>query len=535
MRLSPIWTWLAAPALISSQTAAAQVFLTEAQALEAAFGKELTVHQDGRTLLDPARRALEEKSGLRFPENAYVFFVGEQQGKVTGYALVLNEIGKSEPITFLVAMSPEGRVTDVLVMQFRESRGAEVKEKRFLRQFRGKRVSDSLRVSEDIVNYTGATLSSKAIARGVKRALVLLEHFYSSPPTRKAPQLGQVARPALTPARATNVPNGVHRQIRYLMGTLCEVRVVADSPDEAARAFSAAFAELHRLDARFSNYRADSELSRVNQQAREQPVPVSAEFWDLTRAAVRYWRRSAGTFDVTVGPLVRAWGFRGGEGKVASAGELREALACTGSQYLLLDRRARTLRFLRPGMEMDFGGLAKGYACDRTAQVLRRRGVRAGVVNLGGSSLGLFGSPGEQKASDEVGWLVAVADPRDGERTGLLFEVRGKWKLSTSGTYERQFAAGGRILSHIIDPRNGEPLAGRRSATMLAHSGRRAEAWSKQLLFCGAHSQHLWPRALRRGEWVLLEELPGGGLQTRRRLTRQNLLTPAEVELEDHS
>ena len=164
--------------LLASAPAGAEVYLTEQQALKIVLPKSESIERETRTLSDAQRNQLQEKSGLRFPEKQFLFFIGKTKGKVDGYALIMNEIGKHEFITFIVGVSAKGEISDCAVMEFRESRGWEVREQRFLRQFRGKKSGDPIQVNRDIVNYTGATLSSHAIARGVKRALLLTELFY---------------------------------------------------------------------------------------------------------------------------------------------------------------------------------------------------------------------------------------------------------------------------------------------------------------------------------------------------------------------
>lgn len=160
--------------------AAAETFLTEAQALKLVFPKSESVAAESRTLTASQREQLEQASRLHFPEKGYRFFLGRTKGQVDGYALIVNEIGKHEYITFIVGVSAKGEVTEVAVMDFRESRGGEVREPRFVRQFRGKKASDAVQVDRDVVNYTGATLSSHALARGVKKALLLAQLFYGA-------------------------------------------------------------------------------------------------------------------------------------------------------------------------------------------------------------------------------------------------------------------------------------------------------------------------------------------------------------------
>jgi Na+-translocating ferredoxin:NAD+ oxidoreductase RnfG subunit len=161
-------------------TASAETLLTQDQALKVVFPKSESVQTEKKTLNDQQRQELENNTGLRFPESEYPTFLARTRGEADGYAVILNEIGKHEDITFIVGVSPKGKVLEVAVMEYRESRGGEVREQRFLSQFKGKTSSDPIRVNQDIVNYTGATLSSYAISRGVRRALALTHLFYGT-------------------------------------------------------------------------------------------------------------------------------------------------------------------------------------------------------------------------------------------------------------------------------------------------------------------------------------------------------------------
>jgi thiamine biosynthesis lipoprotein len=161
-------------------TAIGETLLTQEQALKIVFPKSESVKAEIKALTPEQRKTLEENTGLRFAESEYPTFVATTKGQPDGYAVILNEIGKHENITFIVGVSPKGKVNEVAVMEYRESRGGEVKEQRFLSQFRGKTSSDPIRVNQDIVNYTGATLSSYAISRGVRRALALAQLFYGA-------------------------------------------------------------------------------------------------------------------------------------------------------------------------------------------------------------------------------------------------------------------------------------------------------------------------------------------------------------------
>jgi Na+-translocating ferredoxin:NAD+ oxidoreductase RnfG subunit len=153
-------------------------YLTESQALKLAFPNTQTIEAEVRVLTERDRQEIKKRYGIEVLTSSVKIYLGRSDSKVDGYAVIANEIGKSEPITFIVAMDGSGRVKTVAIMEFRETRGWEVKEPRFLRQFNGKKSTDHLRVNDDVINLSGATLSSYAVARGIKKAVVLVDYFY---------------------------------------------------------------------------------------------------------------------------------------------------------------------------------------------------------------------------------------------------------------------------------------------------------------------------------------------------------------------
>ena len=518
--------WLTASAVMAGAAvpAAGEVYLSEAQALAVILGERAVVRREQKTLDEALRAKLERSNNLRFPQGSYTFFIATQSGQPEKYAIQISEIGKTEPITFMVGMSPEGKVTEVVIMVFRENRGWEVKEKRFLNQFRGKTLRNAIRVDEDIINYTGATLSSKAVARGVKRALLLFDALYPGESRFKLAATSQFVLPLpMSPVLSTTDSQGslgLYRQSRYAMGSVCEIRAWCRSADEAHRAFAAGFAEIDRNEQVFSAYRIDSELGLVNREAGSGPVPVSEEFFDLTRYAVRSWRRSLGALDVTVGPLMKAWGFRQGEPRMPSRTEMLEARNLVGCDKVRLDRRRRMVQFQRRGMELDFGGLAKGHAAKRTARALQKQGVLAALVNLGGSSLcaseiilpGADQEDRKETRKEFAGWPISVGHPRDAAQSPVYLRLKPGWALSTSGTYERLFEIDGEKFSHILDPRTGWPLEGLRSVTVVARSGRRSEALTKELLMVSSQERGALAPRFKDFDWAHLEASQTGAL-----------------------
>ena len=242
-----------------------------------------------------------------------------------------------------------------------------------------------------------------------------------------------------------------------------------------------ALAEARRIDGLLSNYKPGSELSRVNAEAAQRPVAVSRELFDLLQECAQVSRESEGTFDITVGPLMKAWGFFRDAGHMPDQETIREARTRVGYQRIVLDPSARTIRFERPGVELDPGGMGKGYAVDRMAAVLRQHGITAAFLSGGGSSLYAIGSPPSQPR----GWIVHIVDPRNEQKNAAEVYLKNM-SLSTSGSYEKFFWAEGKVYSHIMDPRTGFPSQGTVSVSVLAPATLDSELWSKPYFILGS-------------------------------------------------
>jgi thiamine biosynthesis lipoprotein len=263
------------------------------------------------------------------------------------------------------------------------------------------------------------------------------------------------------------------------MGTAYSVVAYGSDRGRLESAVAEALDEARRLDQMLSNYKPDSELSEVNGFAAERPVPVSDEFFRLLSACVDYSRESDGTFDITVGPLMKVWGFYKGSGHLPHRAEVRGALDMVGYRNIVLDAVNRTVRFARAGVELDPGGIGKGYAVDKMAALLREDGVAAALISGGGSSIYAIGAP-----PNEPGWKIAIKDPRNPSKSVSQVILRDD-SLSTSGNYEKYFWAEGKIWSHIMDPRTGFPSEGTLSVSLVTPRTIDSEAWAKPYYILG--------------------------------------------------
>lgn len=270
-----------------------------------------------------------------------------------------------------------------------------------------------------------------------------------------------VQRPAPAPAGAQPPLSAVplHRHTFGAMASRCEI-VLAGVPQAVAQAAAQrAQAEVCRIEAKYSRYRADSIVSRINAAAGTgQAVALDAETEGLLDYADRLHTLSEGRFDLTSGPLRRAWDFRAG--RVSTDEQLAALLPLIG--WPQVQRQPGRLCLPRAGMELDLGGIGKEYAADRARAVLAQAGLHSGFVNLGGDLSVLGPQP------DGAPWHFGIQDPRREDATCAQVAL-AHGALATSGDYERYFITPeGRRCCHILNPRTGQPVSHWRSVSVVA-------------------------------------------------------------------
>lgn len=329
-----------------------------------------------------------------------------------------------------------------------------------------------------------------------------------------------VPAPAATPAarRSVSVPTRT-------MGTYAQVILVTSDSAAAAPAALAAHASFRHVDSLMSNWTTTSEVARLNREAGAGPTRVEPEVARVITAALRVGRESGGAFDVTVEPLVRAWGFLGGKPRVPTAEEAEAAFRRVGAGQIAFDAATRTLRFANDGVRVDLGGIAKGYAVDRAADALRARGVTDALVDLSGNMAALGAPPGAQA------WRIGVRDPRDRVPHFARLLLRDE-AVATSGKYEQFVAADGRTYGHILDPRSGRPAEGLIAVTVVAPDAMTADAWGTALFVLGpAEARRL---AAARADLAAVLVVPGDAVDTvwvERGLADRFRLEPAAAAL----
>ena len=268
---------------------------------------------------------------------------------------------------------------------------------------------------------------------------------------------------------ADDPPTAVYSQ-RYAMGTMFEVLVYHATRPEAERAVERALGEVERLDRVLSHFRADSDLSRLVRAGGTGFVAVDPGLYEVLEQSIDMSRASNGAFDVTIGPLVKAWQAAQAAGDSPTAGELADAKRCVGYGKIQI-RRPYQVRLASGCLALDLGGIGKGYAVERAVAVLRDAGIKDAVVNAGRSSIAAIGH-----APGRTGWLVQVA----AESPGLTELELHDASISTS--QQRPATPGAGMFDAIIDPMNGRPIASPLTVVVFSPSATSADALSTALL-----------------------------------------------------
>ena len=295
----------------------------------------------------------------------------------------------------------------------------------------------------------------------------------------------------------------IYTHVHPAMGTEFTLYVYAADEQTAAREADRVFGIVDEVESLLSNYQPQSELSRINREAATQTVTTDPETFRFLAQSLAWSARSDGAFDITVGRLMKAWGFFRSTGHVPSDDELVRVREQTGWRRVVLDPALRTVRFTTPEVELDPGGIGKGFAVDAAVEALRADGVHAALLSAGSSTIYALGAP-----PGAAGWRVQVPDPQHeaGRRTSVMLRDTS---LSTANCTEKHFTVGGHQYCHIMDPRTLRPVEGRVQATVIAPSATDSDALSNAVFVLDGAGRRRLMHSLPRADRALLI-LPGG-------------------------
>jgi len=297
---------------------------------------------------------------------------------------------------------------------------------------------------------------------------------------------------------AENRPVKVDGGYQLVMGTFARVVAIATDTEIAEECISEAMAEIHRVDELMSDYKSDSEISRVNRDAAAEPVQVGEDTYEVIKRSVEFSRLTDGAFDVTVGPLMVLFHDEQKQAKAPTEEQIAEAKSKVGFEKLELDNANQTVHFTVEGMKLDLGGIAKGYAIDKAIEAAQRGGATGGMVDIGGD-IRCFGTPPEGRDS----WVIGVQDPNSvlegAEANALLMTLKvANEAVATSGDYQQFVMIEGKRRSHIMNRRTGGSAEGLSSVTIIADNATDADALATAVSVMGAEKG-----------LALIEKLPG--------------------------
>lgn len=279
------------------------------------------------------------------------------------------------------------------------------------------------------------------------------------------------------------------------MATVFEVVLPFGAADGQRRA-EAALDQIDTLESQLTIYRDTSEVSRLNRLAARAPVPVEPHLFRLLQLCQTIHQATGGAFDITSGPLIRAWGFHRRQGRVPDDATLRQARDATGMQHIELDPESNRVRYLRPDMEINLGSIGKGYALDRAALLFAGE-----VAMLQGGTSSVLALPGP-----ENGWRIGVKHPSDTRRLGTL-TLQHRAMASSATTYQR-FDYNGKQVGHLLDPRSGRPAEGVSLAVALAPTAAEADALSTAFFVLGIEATREYCQAHPEVSAILLADRP---------------------------
>jgi thiamine biosynthesis lipoprotein len=267
---------------------------------------------------------------------------------------------------------------------------------------------------------------------------------------------------------------------RRAMATTFEVLLPFGVSNSASLA-ETALDEVDRLEDQLTVFRPTSEVSRLNQTAAQKPIPVEKRLFQLLAQAAGLTRGTEGAFDIATGALTKLWGFYRRSAKVPTPEELAEVMTRVGMKHIVLDPRQQTVRYLRPGLEINLGSIGKGYALDRAADLLRCQWPEGSVLMHGGhSSVYALGNG----SSNGHGWRVGIRHPWNPERRLAIVHLQNR-ALGTSAATFQHLEYQGRKLGHILDPRTGWPAEDMASASVVAPTAAEADALATAFFILG--------------------------------------------------
>ncbi len=295
---------------------------------------------------------------------------------------------------------------------------------------------------------------------------------------------------------------------REIMGTFVRIMAVARDRQTAQACVEKGLEQLELVDNLMSVHSPESEISRVNRDAYKQAVKVSEPVFEVLQQSIEYSKLTDGAFDITVGPLVNLWHEAGKKNTKPTNNEIALAKTRVGYEKLLLDAENKTVSFTIDGMQLDLGGIAKGYGIDLATAAMQKAGATGGMVDVGGD-IRFFGEPPREKQKWSVGLQEPKTDDKDlvNQHLVLVLEVVDR-AVTTSGDYRRFTLIDGKRFSHIINPSTSTSAEGLSSVTIIAQNATDADALATAVSVMGPVKGLALIETIPETEAILISSVP---------------------------
>lgn len=495
-----------------------QVFMEENEAIESVFKGCDEIFIDKLKLSPEDKASLENRLKSELDKDSYDVFIGKKQQKIEKYAVITDEKGCFHPITFITSVNSDGKIDNVAIMIYRESRGKEVTRTRFLHQYKGKSVESPISLNKDIIHITGATTSVRGINRGVRKTIAILDEFYLRN-NRNASLLSYTQTVNQPERLLNNDTQAIFSQAYYAMGDIIEIQIAGTTEAAASKAFKGALDEVKRLDKIFNKDYKNSEVYLVNRKAGKKAVKCSNELIKVIRSSIRYSEMTNGNLDITEGTLAKRLQKRS---KKPFKPEYIESLINASSYKNIVfnktDDNGEEIFFKEKLTNIDTSLISKGYIVDMAIESLKKSKISHALVNFGGN-IRVIGNP-----TDDAFWKIAIPDPLKNDKSLGYVKITNK-AVSISGDYEKtiidsrkQLASNNLALNalpgvHKIDIQKHFE-ANLLNAIVVAPTAFEADALSSAVILSGMNHNMELIKKIPDAEGIDLYKMSNGSLET---------------------
>ncbi|KUG11201.1 thiamine biosynthesis protein ApbE [Elizabethkingia sp. HvH-WGS333] len=263
-----------------------------------------------------------------------------------------------------------------------------------------------------------------------------------------------------------------------LMGSRFQITLVDKDSISAEQNIDKAIAEITRIENLISEWRPETQISQVNQNAGIKPIKVDKEVFDLTKKGIYFSKLTDGAFDISIVAMDKIWKFDDSMDELPSEQAIKESVRNVGYQNIILDSINSTIFLKNPGMKIGFGSIGKGYAADKTRDLMKSMGVKAGIIDASGD-ISTWGTQPDGKP-----WAIGINNPFNDHKMAAVLYFKEN-AVTTSGSYEKYAEIHGKRYSHIMNPKTGYPSTGLTSVTITGPNATMANGFSTSIMVLG--------------------------------------------------